>query len=325
MLKTLHQVLFILTILLRPGTVFAQGSASSISAAESLYTAKDYRGSAAAYRTAFVLAPGGAQDFYNAACSAALAGDSSAALAWLDSAVAKGWTNLDHLRTDADLSSLHATAGWAVVTDRLRSIVDEIEKDYDKPLQKELIAIYEDDQGIRREFMSVVDTGGWRSPAADSLRNIMSARDSANLVRITAILDERGWVGPKIVGGQANMALFLVIQHADPATQRKYLPMMREAASRGDAGRSNLALLEDRVALGEGRKQIYGSQIGTDDSTGKNYVFPLDDPDNVDARRAEMGLGPLADYVKRWGIAWDPEEYKKEQAIREGKKPAPGN
>jgi hypothetical protein len=118
-------------------------------------------------------------------------------------------------------------------------------------------------------------------------------------------------VGPGTVGGQANMTFFLVIQHADLATQQKYLPMMREAVARGDAEKPNLALLEDRVALGEGRKQLYGSQIGTDDSTGRNYVLPLEEPDNVDARRAEMGLGPLADYVKRWGIVWDPAEYKK--------------
>jgi hypothetical protein len=293
------------------GIVLAQGSSGAISTAESLYTAKAYPASAASYRAAFALSPGKVPDYYNAACSAALAGDTSTALGWLDSAVAKGWTNLNHLETDTDLSSLHTTAGWTTVTGKLRSVVDEIEKNYDKPLQKELIAIYEADQGIRMEMMAVIEKEGWKSRAADSLGKIMAARDSVNLIRIKAILDEKGWVGPGTVGGQANMTFFLVIQHADLATQQKYLPMMREAVARGDAEKPNLALLEDRVALGEGRKQLYGSQIGTDDSTGRNYVLPLEEPDNVDARRAEMGLGPLADYVKRWGIVWDPAEYKK--------------
>ena len=31
-------------------------------------------------------------------------------------------------------------------------------------------------------------------------------------------------------------------------------------------------------------------------------VSPLEDPDNVDKRRAEVGLGPLADYVSNWNI-----------------------
>ncbi|MEY2878473.1 MAG: hypothetical protein RLZZ15_853, partial [Verrucomicrobiota bacterium] len=31
-----------------------------------------------------------------------------------------------------------------------------------------------------------------------------------------------------------------------------------------------------------------------------------------DARRAGVGLMPLADYVKNWGLVWDPVEYKKQ-------------
>jgi hypothetical protein len=89
--------------------------------------------------------------------------------------------------------------------------------------------------------------------------------------------------------------------------------MMREAVKKGNAEKSALALLEDRVALREGRKQIYGSQIGTNKETGEYYVSPLDDPDNVDKRRAGMGLGPLAEYVKQWNITWSVEEYKKTQ------------
>jgi hypothetical protein len=38
--------------------------------------------------------------------------------------------------------------------------------------------------------------------------------------------------------------------------------------------------------------------------------LPLKDPDMVDARRQQAGLPPLAEYVKQWGINWDPEEYK---------------
>ena len=88
--------------------------------------------------------------------------------------------------------------------------------------------------------------------------------------------------------------------------------MMREAVQMKKASGSSLALLEDRVALGEGRKQTYGSQIGFDESSGKYYVLPLEDPDKVDQRRASVGLGPLADYVKRWDVIWDGEADKKQ-------------
>ena len=86
---------------------------------------------------------------------------------------------------------------------------------------------------------------------------------------------------------------------------------MREAVKKGNAMASSLALLEDRVAIGEGRMQIYGSQIGTKPDNS-HYVLPLEDPDHVDQRRAGVGLGPLAEYVKNWNIVWNVEQYKKD-------------
>ncbi len=133
--------------------------------------------------------------------------------------------------------------------------------------------------------------------------------DSVNLVKVKKILDERGWLGDDVIGSQGNTTLFLVIQHSDQKTQEQYLPMMREAVKKGNARPSSLALLEDRVALGQGKKQTYGSQIGYDD--GGAYVLPLDDPDHVDERRASVGLGKLQDYVSQWNITWEAEEYKK--------------
>ena len=59
-----------------------------------------------------------------------------------------------------------------------------------------------------------------------------------------------------------------------------------------------------------GNRQIYGSQIGRDPETGEYYVSPLEDPENVDARRAEVGLSPLQDYVSNWDLEWNAKEYK---------------
>ena len=78
--------------------------------------------------------------------------------------------------------------------------------------------------------------------------------------------------------------------------------MMREAVKNGKAAGSSLALLEDRVALGQEKKQIYGSQIHRDQRTGKYFVAPIEDEFNVNRRRASVGLEPLEDYVKHWNI-----------------------
>ncbi|GAB3720621.1 DUF6624 domain-containing protein [Flavobacterium koreense] len=298
---------------------FAQNYKALVSEADALYKNKDYKKSVEKYTEAFKIEQKSGSDFYNAACSAALLGKKNVAFQWLQLALDKGWINVSHLKTDTDLDTLHNDKKWLPFVNEMQKIVDVKEANLDKPLQAELLAIYEDDQGIRRTFIKAQKDYGFQSKIVDSLGRIMMQKDNVNLIKITKILDKHGWVGADKVGGQANQTLFLVIQHSDLPTQQKYLPMMREAVKNKNASSSALALLEDRVALGEGKKQIYGSQIGFDKDTNTNYVLPLEDPDTVDQRRASVGLGLLADYVKNWNIVWNVEEYKKQLPELEAK------
>ena len=86
--------------------------------------------------------------------------------------------------------------------------------------------------------------------------------------------------------------------------------MMKEAANHGEASWSYLALLIDRVNLGEGKKQIYGSQINQHED-GSFYVMDLLEPEYVNQRRRKVGLGPIEDYVRKWEIEWNVEQKEK--------------
>lgn len=302
---------FTILIFLIGTLTYGQTYQSIVAEADVLYNNKEYRKSVDKYIEAFKTEQKEARDLYNAACSAALIGEKKLALEWLNLALQNGWSNIRHIKTDSDLTSLHGTKEWDDIINEMQKVVDKREANYNKPLQAKLLAIFDDDQSIRQEYIAAEKEFGHQSQQTDSLGKIMMFRDSINLIKVTEILDEYGWVGADIVGGQANQTLFLVIQHSDLKTQQKYLPMMREAVRNNKASSNALALLEDRVALGEGRRQIYGSQIGFDNESNKSYVLPLEDPDNVDKRRAEVGLGPLSEYVMRWEIIWDVEEYKK--------------
>ncbi len=288
-----------------------QGYQELVAEADQRYRAQEYRTAVTTYKTAFKLNRQKAEDLYNAACSAALAGDDKLAFTWLNLALKNGWANVSHVKTDADLTTLHGSRQWPALLTRMQQELDRREANYDKPLQAQLIGIFNEDQGIRRQFIAAEKEFGLKSRPVDSLGKIMAHRDSLNLRKVTAILDQHGWVGADKVGGQANQTLFLVIQHADLPTQQKYLPMMRAAVKNNAAQPSALALLEDRVRLAEGQRQLYGSQIGHDETTHQYYVLPLDAPAAVDQRRAAVGLGPLAEYVKRWNIVWDAQEYQK--------------
>lgn len=301
-----------LPLLLFCAFAFGQDYRTLIITAHRLYKAMDYAESVKTYKDAFKIEQKSPADLYNAGCSAALAGDTTLAFQWLDLAFKNGYINIRHLKTDTDLTALHDSPQWEKLVSAMQRELDRIEANYDKPLQAELLQILEDDQKFRKQIGEIEKKYGFQSGEMQELWRKMAEMDSINLIKTKVILDKHGWVGAGKVGAQANQALFLVIQHSDLATQQKYLPLMREAVQHKNADASNLALLEDRVALREGKKQIYGSQIGRDNGTGTFYVSPLEDPDNVDKRRASVGLGPLSDYVKRWDIEWNVEEYKKQ-------------
>lgn len=259
-------------------------------------------------------------DRYNAACSWALASVPDSAFFQLNRIATKSnYKKYGHIIADSDLNSLHNDIRWNPLLELIKQNKDTAEANYNKPLVAILDSIYLEDQKHRKESSEIEVKYGWDSKESKNLWKLINEKDSTNLIIVKSILDKYGWLGPNVIGEQGNSALFLVIQHSDQATQEKYLPMMREAVKNGNAHSSSLALLEDRVALGQGKKQIYGSQIGRNPVTKLYFVRPMEDPDNVDKRRAEMGLGTMEDYVSRWQIKWDVEQFKMNMKILEAK------
>ena len=71
-------------------------------------------------------------------------------------------------------------------------------------------------------------------------------------------------------------------------------PLLEDAVARGDASRRDPAYLMDRVLMYRGEPQIYGTQYRTQDGVPK--LWPVQDPENLDDRRAALGLGPQSEY-----------------------------
>ena len=176
-----------------------------------------------------------------------------------------------------------------------------------KPLVRMLDTIYKDDQETRLKVFNF--KAG--SAQTDSLWKIITRLDAKNLAKVNNTVAKYGWPSPQMIGFNGSFTMFLVIQHADLATQEKYLPIIRKAEKDGIILSSNLAILEDRVAMREGKRQLYGSQVTTNKLTGTKYLYPIIDPDHVDERRKSMGLPPMDDYAKLMKITWDLDAYKK--------------
>lgn len=128
--------------------------------------------------------------------------------------------------------------------------------------------------------------------------------DFKNLEIAISIIENCGMPQtPEVDPGHVS-ALWLIFQHGTYRYMRAYFPHFKEAVKRGDLKASSLALMEDRILMGDKKPQKYGSQIrGSADGT--MILYELDSPEYVNQRRAAVGLGPLEDYVAYWGIEFN--------------------
>jgi hypothetical protein len=62
------------------------------------------------------------------------------------------------------------------------------------------------------------------------------------------------------------------------------------------------------VLMGQGKPQVYGSQLTANANTKKYEFYTIEDEAHVDERRAAMGLEPMADYAKRFGLNYQPQK-----------------
>jgi hypothetical protein len=161
-------------------------------------------------------------------------------------------------------------------------------------LSFELGRINYEDQRYRLQLDDTTRRYGSNSAPVNRLLSKMAAQDSVNLKKVEAMLDKYGWLGPDQVGDDESGAQFFVIQHAGLDVQLRYLPVIVEAAKEGKAQLRWVALLEDRIAIRQGRKQRYGTQL----SYPGYQVLPLENRDSVDVWRAAMGLSTLAEYLR---------------------------
>jgi hypothetical protein len=172
------------------------------------------------------------------------------------------------------------------------------------------------DEVLRRELLERIehdDTVRERLARDGSLFDGYNAemevvhRDNASW--LAELVARRGWPGRADVGSDGASAAWRILQHAigEPALMRGLFPLVRDAVARGEAEASELARLDDRIRVFEGRPQRYGTQYDwNDDGTAMVPSVGIEDPEHVEARRREVGLPPM-----RWELPPPPGEPRK--------------
>jgi hypothetical protein len=169
-------------------------------------------------------------------------------------------------------------------------------------------------RGTSQERDSLIQARGFGpAHAADSLRQLLVRTDSANLVRVRAIIAQYGYPGKTLVGTPTNEVAFQVLQASTRLAQ--YLPLVQEVAQQGEVPFPLYALMLDRHLMRTGQAQVYGTQgrgyLAVNSATGETawqtFIWPVADPAQVNERRRQAGFTQtVQENAARLGIVYQP-------------------
>ena len=162
------------------------------------------------------------------------------------------------------------------------------------------------DQGIRR---ILVDSIGIDSPDAGPYLKQMMDIDMENQRNMKIILGKYGWIGQSKIGKKAAEALFFVVQHSDVVLMEKWYPELKRLADMGEADKIRCAMMEDRLLMWNGKKQIYGTQAAEFREDKKLAIWPIENPKTVNERRRKVGMDlTIEENAARMNAVYDEDE-----------------
>ncbi len=219
--------------------------------------------------------------------------------------------NLNYaLKKDSTLKALYDPTYLSLIEDqRWKKIEDSQFRKYEtknglienKSFTRELFKMIIKDQGFMYvgniERGKYFQNGGqFSTPAIFPILAMEEKNKIENESKLLKLLDTHGWPTASSVTEYAAAGASLIINHATYEIRSQYFPMLERAFKQGEAQPLRYAKMRDRLLVENGKKQLFGTQWKFQNST--RVPHPIEEPEYVDKRRAEIGLGPLDAYLK---------------------------
>jgi len=110
------------------------------------------------------------------------------------------------------------------------------------------------------------------------------------------IIYQIGWLSDDIITKQGELYAWLIVQHSpDIEFQKQCLRLLNQLPKTKER-KQHLAYLTDRILVNENKRQLYGTQF----SNGE--PLPIEDLENLEARRENMNLESFNKYKNRMSI-----------------------
>ncbi len=157
-----------------------------------------------------------------------------------------------------------------------------------KTLSNELLALKKSDQKQVRADVA-------NNRKADDLFQGLKETRNKNASAVCQMLKTYGWPSAELVGAEGVEATFFLIKNSSFELQLDLLPVVIAAINKGALPRAEFPGYFDLLRLKVGLKQLFGTQATL--ANGFLVLYPIEAEAQVDARRKEFGLGPLARYL----------------------------
>ena len=160
----------------------------------------------------------------------------------------------------------------------------------DKKLKEELLKLAIKQRELLLEVVA-------KDQAKESDREKLHKVYEEHTARLCQILKTYGWPTTGLVDREGVYAAFQILKNGGTyELQRDLLPVIVAAIKKDPSQKSEFAGLFDRLRVSAGMKQLFGTQAV---STGGFLVlYPIEDQQRVDARRAQFGLAKLDVYIR---------------------------
>jgi hypothetical protein len=169
-----------------------------------------------------------------------------------------------------------------------------------KPALAKLIdSLYVIDQQVQTDIMEANKNGA--SP--EKMQELFAFQFETfkkHIPIVKKIVAENGYPTIELVGKESSNHFFLLVQHADADLefQGQMLKFIKEEVKKSNVQGSNFAYLTDRVLLGQGKSQLFGSQLEYNQQ-GNALARNLAKPKTVNKRRSKYGMESLEAYLQK--------------------------
>ena len=149
---------------------------------------------------------------------------------------------------------------------------------------------------------------GMKSSVVEALWKFKFMIQKRSQGELEGLIARKGWPRVRDVGPEAAFAAFLVIMHSDDGAQTKYLATIKTICEAGELPWERYAGIYDRSLFNDGKPQRFGTHTSYNEQTKATELYPLEDESRVDEWRKEIGLPPLAEYLKPMNIIFRPKK-----------------